>query len=147
MSSFPRHDLSSHYKCCSGLMNSSLKKIIQQDYVVTGKIQPGVLSDAQELFGYGMKLINGQPLTSKESTAWLMILDHLEKIDPKKYKYNTRNHLQIRRDVRNLASLLNNIGELEQIPEDQREYVSILQKFFELLSITGEEATSEHNAT
>ncbi len=139
MSRFPRVELSSGYTFVSAAMKEGLEKIIGQDYAAPQKIiSQVVLSDAQQLFDYAMKVINGQSVTPKESTGWLIVLDHLRATNPQKYK--DKDNRLLYQDVRNLVSLMDNLRRLEKVPEDQRRYVPVLQRFFELLSQTGENA-------
>jgi len=140
MSRLPEVELSSQYTYLSAAMAEGLEKIMEQDYAIKSKeIPKAVLSDAKELFNYAISVMNNQNQHPKEVTGWIMVLDHLRKINPKKYEGDIKRKV-IYQDVRNLASLLDNLGKLEEIPEDQREYVPVLKKFFELLSETGENA-------
>jgi hypothetical protein len=134
-------EMSAEYSSCSAVMAELLGEIAGQDYSIPkGRIPLGILDGAKELFGLAINVMNGQPINPvEEATAYALVIEHLRKTDPKKYDGQgfEKSRLLYRRDIRSLASLLDNLG-LPKVPEDQREYVPILQKFFKLLLETGD---------
>ncbi len=141
MSSFPRYDLSSQYTSVSATMAEGLEEVMKKDYSIAPKRIPlGVLGEAQELFETAIQ----KPSSVKEMTTRLMVLDHLRAINPARYAQD-KEEILLFRDVRNLASLLKDFEKLKTVPEYQREFVPMLQRFFGLLSNTGEDAIYAHH--
>ena len=149
MSSIPMGELSTHYTYIGEAMSFGVRKIIDDDYVIENKIPINVLRSAKELFEATIKVIDEIPPSTKEATACLMVLDHLREANPNKYpnEINPDNigcsHKLIYQDVRNLASLVDNLGKLKRIPTDQREDCKTLQKLFILIAETGEREACE----
>lgn len=133
-------DLSEQYIYVSRAMSEGIEEITKRDYAINNQIPEGVLKIAKELFTGVVNTINESPFFqvqySREATAYRMILDHLMKADPKRYW--SAKDTELHQEVRNLASLLDNLEKLQLVPKDQRECCLTLQKFFGLLSKTGE---------
>ncbi len=145
MSATPEFEMSSQYTYISAAMAEGLEEIMKQDYAINAdRIPRGVLVEAGNLFEKALRVVNEEITSTEDVTAWLMVLDHLRALNPAKYPPQDMERKVLYQDVRNLASLIENFG-LPKIPKDQREYVPILQKFFALLTETGENAVYTHH--
>lgn len=140
MSATPEFEMSSEYTYVAAAMTEGLERIMNQGFHTLGTISPGILTEAKGLFSKAINVINGEERTiPEEATAYAMVVNHLRDANPKRYETvkPEESRMLYKKDIRSLASLIDNLG-LLRVPEDQRGDVPILQRFFALLTETGE---------
>jgi hypothetical protein len=140
MSSIPKYELSTKYTYIGAAMSYGIREIIETDYIIDNKIPINVLKDATELFDSAIRVINDIPPSTREAVSWSMLSDHLRLANQ---EYRNVDRGLINKKIRSLASLVDNLGKLREIPEDQKEDCETLQKLFRLISETGEKEVCE----